>query len=198
MSFTALLTGHGSWKPTDGYVEVPKGCSISFMIHHAKTLPTMDMYALCNGSYANWGKPERVISAMKQCPDMTWTADETRKMKQCERALKKNEHISQGTVLYPNMMDFARLRKKSKKGKKAKRTVSERRQTNLSDFFAAYDSQIEAWVAQHGAVEFIWCCCCALSMNKTEEGKSIGINATQGIEKYGFKSGTSVRVESLL
>lgn len=193
MSFVVYLCGHGSWAPKNGYTSTPRGCSMNFMIHHAKTLPTMNMYALCKGEYENQDNPERKIPPLHQVPDMTWIADESRKIKQCEKNLKLNDSIEHGAVLAPNHFSWAKLRKTKKK-----KTTAEKRKTSLSEFFEAYQDQIEAWVSQYGEVQFVWSCCTELKMNKTAMGKTIGINAQEGPEKYALKSGDSVRVESLL
>ena len=195
MSFTVYLCGHGSWSPASGYTSNPKGCSMHFMIHHAKTLPTMSMYAICRGEYENQNKPERIVPPLHQVPDMTWIADESRKIKQCENSLKKNDVIDEGAVLAPNHFSWAKLRKINKNKKKS---VAERRKTSLSEFFAAYDDQITLWVQKYGAVNFVWSCCTELKMNKTDLGKSIGINAQEAPEKYALKAGGTMRVESLL
>lgn len=62
MALTDYLCGHGLRKPDAGYFNMPKGCSTSFIVHHAKCLCTEDMFWMCGGNWPN--APGNIIMEM--------------------------------------------------------------------------------------------------------------------------------------
>jgi hypothetical protein len=67
MAIEVFLSGHGGWKPANGYTTVPKGCSIAFYTNFAKNLITGMEYKILEGS---WTQTDRVIEEFKSCPNM--------------------------------------------------------------------------------------------------------------------------------
>jgi len=63
-----FLHGHGGWKPTDGYTEVPRNSSVTFYTHFAKLLNATMAYPILGNTYTN--QHERVIEQYKLVPDM--------------------------------------------------------------------------------------------------------------------------------
>lgn len=63
-----LIHSHGSWSPSDGYFQLPAGCSIRFFTQFAKTLMPVDAYAVLAGSYT--GAIEREIGPFHTVPNL--------------------------------------------------------------------------------------------------------------------------------
>ncbi len=63
-----ILHSHGSWDPSKGYFQLPKGCSVRFFTHFAKTLMPTDAKKIIDGSYG--GPIEREVGEYKTIPNM--------------------------------------------------------------------------------------------------------------------------------
>ena len=167
MAVTIFLCGHGEWEPKNGFVDLPKGCSITFVVHFAKTLPTKDMFTLCRGTYPN--EPDRIVAEFHSCPNMTWKVDEDAVIDHCI-ALAANNHGAQpAEVLFPNSL--ASLLDKDGA-------------LTLGKFFRKRAPTIHERVMLYGEVKFIWASCSALAMNRTARGGIIGVNAQQKVNAY--------------
>jgi hypothetical protein len=67
MSKHIFLSGHGGWKPKNGYTQVPKGCQINFYTNFAKNLITGMEHQILAGTY---NTIDRTIAEYKSCPNM--------------------------------------------------------------------------------------------------------------------------------
>jgi hypothetical protein len=68
LATTVFLHGHGGWKPSMGFVEVPKGCSVSFYTHFAKLLNQTMVLQILNGTYT--GEFDRTVPAFHSAPNV--------------------------------------------------------------------------------------------------------------------------------
>lgn len=68
MATTVFLHGHGGWKPSMGYVNVPKGCSVSFYTHFAKLLNGTMVEQILTGTYT--GDFDRTVPAFHSAPNV--------------------------------------------------------------------------------------------------------------------------------
>ena len=68
-----FLCGHGQWFPDDGFFTLPRGMTVTFYIHHAKTMYQNLVNQIVSGQYT--GVPENVIEEFKNCPNMTLLPD---------------------------------------------------------------------------------------------------------------------------
>ncbi len=164
MDKTIYLCGHGSWKPNDGYFNMPAGCTLTFIVHHSKCLYTTDMYKVCEGSWN--GEPLTPIEEYKSCPNMTWTVDDPKKKIICEDRLGKNPNHDIATnpalVIFPS---------KTK---------------TLKEFFRVSYPYIRMDNRRYDKINFIWNCCTALELRPTKFGGKIGINAAEAFDKYDY------------
>jgi len=161
MAKTIYLCGHGGWKPDNGFFNLPKGCTISFIVHHAKCLYTTDMFRVCRGTWPN--PPFDTIKEYKACPNMTWSVDEAWKKKKCEDELALNGKHGSGSpanIIFPS---------KTK---------------TLKEFFENNLPYLRSDITLHGRLDFIWNCCTALELTPTELGGKIGVNAAEAFNKY--------------
>lgn len=67
MATLIYLHGHGSWAPSMGFTDVPKGCSLSFYTHFAKLLNQTMVAQILNNSFA--GTLDRTIGEFKKAPN---------------------------------------------------------------------------------------------------------------------------------
>ncbi|MCB2135610.1 MAG: hypothetical protein KDE08_06645 [Rhodobacteraceae bacterium] len=63
-----FIHGHGSWKPANGYFQMPKNCSVSFYTHFAKLLNATMAYPILENAYS--GEADRTIGQFMQVPNM--------------------------------------------------------------------------------------------------------------------------------
>lgn len=84
MAKQVFLSGHGGWKPAQGFTQVPRGCRVHFYTDFAKNLITGMEYRILNGS---WTTISRTVQEFMSCPDMllspqdaTWTARSRREL----------------------------------------------------------------------------------------------------------------------
>jgi hypothetical protein len=167
MALTVFMCGHGSWKPSDGYVMMPKGVSMTFIVHHAKLLYTTDMYEVCSGTY---GKPsDRTVGEFQSCANMSWTRDEDSKVVECESRAQNNMGAAPACVVFPN--HYGSLQDNTG-------TIK------LGDWLRASDSEFRTVCKQHGSIRLIWNCCAHMDLKSTSFGGEIGMNAAQGQDKY--------------
>jgi len=73
MPIQLFLSGHGGWKPVNGYTQVPKGCSITFYTNFAKNLITGMEYQILAGTYH---ESDRTIREYMSCPNMQLSAQD--------------------------------------------------------------------------------------------------------------------------
>lgn len=169
MSFTIFMCGHGSFKPNDGYFNLPRSCSMQFIVDHAKLLPTGDMFKVCGGTYN--ASPDRTVGQFGSVPNMSWTSDEVWKITECKNRLGTNNKVQQGAVIFPN--DYANQ-------------LDNKKTINLKTWFANNGEAIRNTVAAHGDIMFVWNCCSHLGLKATKEGGNIGVNAGQSETSYTF------------
>lgn len=167
MALTIFLCGHGSWNPKDDFIQLPPGCSLTFIVHHAKLLPTDDMYRVCGGTYT--GEPDRTVGApgsvVRTCPNMTWTRDEPGKITICDQRLKANAAAQPAIVMFPNHMPGQ---------------LDNSGSLTLKKFFDDYWAPIgQQMLTQYGQVEFIWNCCSHVALKPSAMGAELGVNAGQ-------------------
>lgn len=161
MAKTVYLCGHGAWKPNDGFFNLPKGCTMSFIVHHSKCLYTTDMFRVCAGTWPN--PPVDTIPEFKSCPNMTWSVDEAWKKRKCEDDLGLNPNHGSGNPAV---------------------SIFPGRTKTLKEFFEDSARFIRSDVALHGRIDFIWNCCTALGLRATEQGGKIGINAAEAHNQF--------------
>jgi hypothetical protein len=140
---------------------------MTFIVHHAKLLPTGDMYRVCGGTYPN--EPDRTIGAFQSCPDMTWTADEPQKIVQCNNQLNTNIGVGPAVNYFPN--HFPAL-------------LDGNQSVRLSRFFSHFENDFRAFVQQYRTVRMIWNCCSHMGLRPSVRGGEIGINSGQQINGY--------------
>lgn len=93
-----FLTGHGGWKPSQGYTKVPKGCKINFYTHFAKNLITGMEYKILEGSYADI---ERTINQFMTCPNMVLSGQDVSWTEASKKRLKGRQDIDWGLITPP-------------------------------------------------------------------------------------------------
>lgn len=170
MAITVFLCGHGGWNPDDGYFELPKGCSLEFIVHHAKLLPTQDMYKVCGGTYT--GTSDRTVGEFKSAPNMSWSADAPGKIGICNANLATNAGVGPAAVLFPN--HFAGQ-------------LDGNDTITLKKWFKDNEDMIRNTVkANGGSAHFVWNCCSALNLKATANGANFGVNAGQDETTYTF------------
>ncbi|AFL74229.1 putative adhesin [Thiocystis violascens] len=166
MSLTVFLAGHGEWDPENGFTQVPRGCSVAFYTHHAKTLLTNAAYQVVDGTYG--GEPENVIGEYKQVPNMTQIG-----FVAAENAIRTdftNHHIAN-----PNPVTRLLL-------------LPPGMRVNLSQLFILLDDVVRTAIVQHGGIDFVWCCCRYVLMKGEIRGRD-GFNATEDLiaDRYIFR-----------
>ncbi|MDX2151854.1 MAG: hypothetical protein SFV54_14035 [Bryobacteraceae bacterium] len=97
MAKHVFLSGHGGWKPSQGYTNVPKGCKIHFYTNFAKNLITGMEYQILEGTY---NTIDRTIEEYKSCPDMRLSAQDDSWTKKSEASLAKRNDSN--CVLLPS------------------------------------------------------------------------------------------------
>jgi hypothetical protein len=169
MAFTIFMCGHGSYKPNSGYFDLPKGCSLEFVVNHAKLLPTGDMFKICGGTYA--AASDRTVGEFGSVPNMSWTADELWKITECKKRLLANPKIKLGAVIFPNDYDPQ---------------LDGEQTITLKQWFSNNAEAIRNTVATYGNVLFIWNCCSHIGLKSTSKGAEFGVNAGQSETSYTF------------
>lgn len=91
-----FMTGHGGWTVKDGYVDLPKGTSVSFYTENAKLMLSSDVYKIVDGSFA--GEPTSVIGEYRQCQNMTLYPDDAVYVGPTDAALLRNPDAAQCRV----------------------------------------------------------------------------------------------------
>jgi len=86
MSRHIFLSGHGGWKPDQGYTQVPKGCRIHFYTNFAKNLITGMEYQILEGTY---NTIDRTIEEYMSCPNMKLSAQDGSWTTKSENSLAK-------------------------------------------------------------------------------------------------------------
>ena len=95
-----FLTGHGGWKPKDGYFDVPKGTEVKFYTQNAKLMLSTDVYKIVDGSYT--GDPTSVVGEFRKCQDMTLYPDDEEFKGPTDAACKKNPNKDARVVRLKN------------------------------------------------------------------------------------------------
>lgn len=164
MNKTIYLCGHGAWNPNDGYFNLPKGCTMTFIVHHAKCLYTTDMYKVCEGTWT--GDPLPPIQEFKSCPNMLWQVDKPEKKVICETMLGRNQKhdisSNPAIVLFPS---------KTK---------------TLKSFFEQSYSYIRMDNKMYDRLDFVWNCCTFLGLKSTKLGGACGVNAAEAFDQYDY------------
>jgi hypothetical protein len=70
MTLRLYITGHGEWKPKDGYIKVPKNCTFMAPIKFGKLMADCDVRTLLAGVWKR--KPEIVVNQYKTIPNYRW------------------------------------------------------------------------------------------------------------------------------
>jgi len=80
MTLRLYITGHGEWRPKDGYTKVPKSCTFLAPINFGKVMADCDVRTLLAGDWKR--KPEIIANQFKTIPNYRWhplTANERKK-----------------------------------------------------------------------------------------------------------------------
>jgi len=70
MTLRLYITGHGEWRPIDGYIKVPKNCTFMAPIKFGKVMADSDVRTLLAGDWKR--KPEIVVNQYKTIPNYRW------------------------------------------------------------------------------------------------------------------------------
>ena len=142
-----FLSGHGGWKPEYGYATVPRGVSVYFYTHFAKTLMTSMEKLILTGAYTT---TDRIVGELSQCPNMQISGQPDAWTTASEAHLNKAYWGDESMVL----------------------GVPEGEKGRLADFFAMASGAM----AQGDKVAIHWIACSTLQL-KQVGGRSIGLNA---------------------
>ena len=133
------LCGHGNWDPNDGFIFMPKGCSMIFYTHHAKTMYQDAVLQIVSGNYG--GEPHQVVSQYMSVPNMRLSPDSI-----------ANEHSTYDHLLH------------NPAPQKNAWFVNE--QVTLKTLFDSYAGRIQKYAFQDDGVMFHWTCCRYVDMPK--------------------------------
>lgn len=155
---TVYLCGHGNWDPNEGFIDLPKGCSMTFYTHHAKTMLQDAVLQIVGGTYA--GEPHQVVSEFKAVPNMRLSPDAPGDKQDTKNALAGNP-TPNSTAWFVNQP------------------------VTLKTLFSSCADRIWRLVQQHGGVAFHWTCCRYVDMPKmtyrlTPGGAVLSATAGQG------------------
>lgn len=167
---TQFLCGHGNWDPNDGFINLPKGCSMTFYTHHAKTMLQDAVLQIVAGTYA--GEPHQVASQFMAVPNMRLSPDDAENKLDTRNALATNP-LPNASVWFVNQV------------------------VTLKTLFGHGPTmnRIRQWVTEYGGVDFHWTCCRYVDMPKmsyrlTPGGTVLSATAGQGSVKgkHGFNA----------
>lgn len=150
-----FLSGHGGWKPADGYVQVPKNCRVHFYTYFAKNLMTDMEYQILRGEYT---AIDRTIEEHSKCPNMRLYPQEQGWTVRAKDELKKRHD--------DNCLVFSMPEELPDRSTPYKKGV---RLRWVFDFF-------ERWLVHEGGAEFHWMACQTLQL-KQVGGRAHGLNA---------------------
>jgi len=94
---TLFLGGHGQWNISDGYTQVPVGCTISFYTDFSKNMFTSDMKDIMKGTYG--GSVQQKIEQYKKCPNYTLSADPA-SHQECKDILVARNNANLGLLMF--------------------------------------------------------------------------------------------------
>lgn len=180
MAFRMYLCGHGSWRPNDGYVTVPRNCKVIFYGHFAKTVLSNDTEDLVAGRVTR--EPHTTHNEFMSCPNMTLSPTSQPIIE------RKFQHFEQNPNKNDQLLYFTAER------------------TNLGKLFDAdslFMEDLRALAGTHKKVELVWSCCRSVTLtNHRAMADEIGWNAIDRFSKGVFKtrykkrgSGTSTDVK---
>ena len=133
MSFTIFLCGHGSHDPENGFVSVPKGCSVTFYAHYMKTVLAPQTEKLVSGSFQ--GEPHNVVEEFHTCANQSLHPPTGSQVQDKYAALTQNPNKENCTIFF------------------AEQTIT------LGQFFSDYGDQLRVFVNRYGGVNLVWSCC---------------------------------------
>ena len=136
---TIFLCGHGNWDPNQGFTDMPKGCSMTFYTHHAKTMLQDAVEQIVGGTYT--GEPRQVVPEFKAVPNMRLSPDSDENVLDTWKALSENP-LQNATLWFVQSA------------------------TTLKDLFKSRAQRIWRMVAQHQGIAFHWTCCRYVDMPK--------------------------------
>ena len=84
-----FLSGHGTWEPKNGYTKLPKGCTIHFYSHFAKTISTKFSRMIMRGDYDT---KELSIGEYKMCPNLELSVQNIKWNLLDQKALEKRSN----------------------------------------------------------------------------------------------------------
>jgi hypothetical protein len=167
-----FMCGHGMWDPKNGFFSLPPNTSFTMMVDVSKVLYTDDMYKICAGTYS--GEDARVIggpgAASRTCPNLTWTADDPKKIKICDDRLSQNPNGKDALLFFPNHIP---------------NFLDSTRSITLKKFFAEYwEPAAHIAVGADRQAEFIWACCAYTKLKASDLGAELGVNAAMTGNRY--------------
>ena len=165
MALKIFLCGHGNWIPDNGFFNLPKGCTMTFYTHHAKTILQDATEKIVAGQYK--GEPENVIGEYKLCPNMLLSPDSQDNIDETNAARKLNPDKNVIAFFAKNAITLDRLLKNSA-------------------------GNIESWRMKYGGVDFVWNCCRYVNLPGKITGVH-GFNASEDLldDTYIFRDRTT-------
>lgn len=153
MARTLYLCGHGGWKMTDGFIQVPQKCTFTFYSHAHKTIYQDAAEKIVAGKYQGWSDD---FSEGQSIQNMTLYKADLINIMPTEIALKGNSDPN-AAVFFLNYF-----------GKE---------EMTLKELFQLYN--IDACAPVH----FVWTCCRYTEFREDQlvsQGKS-GMNASEDL-----------------
>jgi hypothetical protein len=83
-----FLTGHGGWKPKDGFFSLPAKTRVVFYTENAKLMFASDVRLIVAGKYPH--APNQVVEEFMNCQDMTLYPDDESEINPTLSALMNN------------------------------------------------------------------------------------------------------------
>lgn len=153
-----FLSGHGGWKPSSGYTQLPARCHLHFYTHFAKLLQTVMEVKILSGA---WKATERSHGPFSAVPNMTLYGQPKAWTRRAEKNLSKAAWGSTAEVLaLPDEDDEATL-------------------AQLFEEIAGADVPPED-------VHFHWMCCSHVDL-KPSGGADVGVNATDFADNLSYQ-----------
>lgn len=147
---TLLLHGHGTWKPDDGFTQVPKHCSISFYTHFAKLLNKTMVRQILLGTMTQGY--DRTVGQFETVPNLVLSS------------LTAGQHTWASSTIVPNGRLLWMLP-----------PSPPTRRYKLDFIMEQFVEALEP--SANNPLNFEWLCCQSLSLNKVG-GRSLGLNAS--------------------
>lgn len=156
--FLVVFSGHGSWDPKNGYIQVPKASRFVFFIEHMKTLSDN-----LGGSVESVG----ALLGNLPAPDSTYEQFSTM------------PNYSLHPPYHPTL-NIQKLRSRVKRDNQIMQIILRRnaRSLTLSQLIPIIESKLPKTTVLDG-IDYFWACCRAVDFKHEVGGEAIGVNAMQ-------------------